>query len=136
MSHNAQVEILDLLFRYGRALDEKDWLGYAALFAYDAELILPWGPPVPRAEIAADTADKLGRFAATHHMSTNQQIIVDDVTAATRSYVQAVHVSGDGSIWTLGGRYDNEYRRENGAWRFARVRLAAVWETGTAPQLI
>ncbi len=126
--------IRGLLFSYARALDEKDWQGYADLFADDAELVLPWGQTVPKPAIASDTEDKLGGFAATHHMSTNQQIVVAGATATSRSYVQATHVRHDQSLWILGGRYDNDYRRVGDAWRFARVRLSVVWETGTPPQ--
>jgi len=128
-------EILNLLFSYAQALDEKDWEGYAKLFADDAELILPWGDPVLRAEIAGDTESKLGGFAATHHMSTNQQITVRGETATSRSYVQATHVAHDKSMWILGGRYENTYRRVGGIWRFAQVRLVTIWQSGDPPRL-
>lgn len=129
-----RAAILELLFDYARALDDKDWQGYADLFATDAELVLPWGEAVPRHEIAADTERKLGGFAATHHMSTNQQIRVDGDAATSRSYVQATHVGPDGSLWILGARYDNDYRRSGDTWRFARVRLSTVWESGEPPR--
>lgn len=76
----------------------------------------------------------LGRFARTHHMSTNHQVQVADDTATSRSYLQAVHVPADGTEhWVTGGWYDCEYRRVDGSWRFTRVVLNMVWETGTAP---
>lgn len=70
----------------------------------------------------------LGRFARTHHMSTNHQVQVTDATATSRSPLQAVHVP------PTGGWYDCEYRRVDGSWRFTRVVLSMVWETGAAPQ--
>ena len=95
--------------------------------------MLPWGEPVPRAAIAADTEQKLGLFAATHHMSTNQQIRVDGPTATSHSYVQATHVGHDGTLWVLGGCYESDYERIDGAWKFTRVRLKPVWESGQPP---
>lgn len=127
-------QIVDLLYAFARALDEKNWTGYADLYADDAVLVLPWGTTVPKAELAADTEHNLGRFARTHHMSTNHQVQVTDDTATSRSYLQAVHVPADGTEhWVTGGWYDCEYRRVDGSWRFTRVVLNMVWETGTAP---
>lgn len=128
-----EAAVVDVLHSYARALDEKDWQVYAALFAADARLVLPWGEPVPQHEIATDTEQKLGRFAATHHMSTNEQVRVDGSTATSRSYVQATHVMHDGSLWILGARYDNDLCRVDGAWRFTTVRLTTVWEMGHPP---
>lgn len=134
MPRTDEAEILDLMQSYARALDEKDWARYASLYGEGAELVLPWGQTVPQAEIAADTEAKLGRFARTQHLTSNQQIEVHGETAASRSYVQAVHVGHDGEIWTIGARYDSEFRRQANEWRFAHVVLSIVWETGTPPE--
>jgi ketosteroid isomerase-like protein len=128
--------ISELLLRFARALDERDWEGYAALYADDGVLQLPWGPPRPKGILADDTEANLGRFAATQHISSNHQIAIDGDSATSRSYLQAVHVidpeSEDG-LWTVGGWYDCAYRRTPDGWRFARVALIPVWGLGRPP---
>ena len=62
--------ISELLLRFARALDERDWAGYAALYADDGVLQLPWGPPRPREGLEQDTEANLGRFHATQHISS------------------------------------------------------------------
>jgi ketosteroid isomerase-like protein len=126
----------DLLLRFARALDERDWAGYAALYAEDGVLQLPWGPPRPRDGLEQDTEANLGRFHATQHISSNHQIAVAGDAATSRSYLQAVHVvdpdAPDGN-WTLGGWYDCTYRRTPDGWRFTRVAITPVWQTGRPP---
>ena len=128
--------ISDLLLRFARALDERDWEGYAGLYADDGVLQLPWGPPRPRAGLAEDTEANLGRFHATQHISSNHQITLEGDRATSRSYLQAVHVvdpdAKDGH-WTLGGWYECTYRRTPDGWRFTRVAITPVWQTGTPP---
>jgi 3-phenylpropionate/cinnamic acid dioxygenase small subunit len=105
MSTADEAEILSLLLSYARALDTKDWRGYAALYGPGAELVLPWGDPVPRARIAADTEQKLGGFAATHHMSTNQRIEVDgthsDVPFLRAGHARRARRDSLGPRWLL-----------------------------------
>jgi len=128
--------ISELLLRFARALDERDWEGYAALYADDGVLELPWGPPRPKAILAEDTEANLGRFAATHHISSKHQISLDGDSATSRSYLQAVHVvdpGAQGGLWTAGGWYDCSYRRTPDGWRFTRVALVPVWQSGSPP---
>ena len=131
-----RVMISELLLRFARALDERDWRGYAALYADDGVLQLPWGPPRPKAILSEDTEANLSRFAATHHISSNHQIAIDRDTATSRSYLQAVHVvdpDAEDGLWTAGGWYDCTYRRTPDGWRFTRVALTPVWQTGRPP---
>lgn len=125
--------IVDVLFDYARALDEKNWEAFADLYAADGVLVLPWGDEVPQSLIASDTESKLGRFKATQHVSANQQVTVDGDRASSRSNVQAIHLTHEGSLWVIGGFYECEYRLEAGRWRFTRVKLNSVWESGSAP---
>jgi len=127
--------ISELLLRFARALDERDWEGYAALYTDDGVLQLPWGPPRPRQGLAEDTEANLGRFQATQHFSSNHQVAVDGDHATSRSYLQAVHVVDPEATehWTLGGWYDCAYRRTDEGWRFTHVSITPVWQTGRPP---
>ncbi|MGC9499999.1 nuclear transport factor 2 family protein [Streptomyces sp. WG7] len=130
-----RAAISDLLFTFARCLDEKDFEGYAALFAEDGILVLPRATHRGRAGLAAFVRQDLGRYHGTHHLSANHQITVRAEEAVSRSYLQAVHVPDGSDLthwWSVGGWYDNTYRREGGDWRFTCVRVSPVWRGGTA----
>jgi SnoaL-like domain len=131
-----RASISDLLFHFARALDSKDFEAYTALYASDGVLELP-DPrsgsyfTLRQAELAEALPRSLGRYTATHHLSCNHQIEISGDRATSRSYLQAVHVGSEPrQHWSAGGWYDCEYRREQGNWRFTRVRLTAVWLDG------
>jgi hypothetical protein len=122
----------DLLVEYARCVDERDFEGLADTFDDEGVLELPFASK-PKVELAATSAEDLGRFFATHHISTNHAIEVDRDRARARAYLQAVHVP-DGSEparhGDVGGWYDCELRRTEAGWRFQRVRLTALWTLG------
>jgi SnoaL-like domain len=131
-----RASISDLLFRFARALDTKDFGAYTALYASDGVLELP-DPrsgsyfTLRQAELTEALPRSLGRYSATHHLSCNHQIEISGDRATSRSYLQAVHVGSEPrQRWSAGGWYDCEYRREQRGWRFTRVRLTAVWLDG------
>lgn len=131
-----RAEIGELLLRFARALDSRDFDGYVALYASEGTLELPdplTGKPftLRRDELLQALPRSIGRYAATHHLSANHQIEVQGDVASSRSYLQAVHVRTDPrDHWSAGGWYDCEYRRTAEGWRFSRVRLTAVWLSG------
>jgi SnoaL-like domain len=143
MTLEAQVQwlidraaISELLFRFARALDTRDFGAYVELYAQDGTLELPdpqtGGTFTLRRDQMLDAVPKsLVRYTATHHLSTNHQIEVTGDRASSRSYLQAVHVrSNPREHWSAGGWYDCEYRRSESGWKFVRVRLTAVWLSG------
>jgi uncharacterized protein (TIGR02246 family) len=129
----AREEIRELLHAYGRTLDARDFAGFAALWAEDAEYV---GGPGGQAVVGpAAIADFLeGIFAAnpsglegpTAHVFFNEHIEV----AGTRGPL--AHASGTslGGFMALGegggaemvilASYEDAYVREDGRWRFAR----------------
>lgn len=133
-----RTQISDLLYSFASALDSKDWKRYTENYADNGYIELPdpqsavGGTFILRKENMLELVPKsLGRYAATHHMSTNHQITIDGERADSRSYLQAVHVSGKPTDhWTAGGWYDCSYVRTGQGWRFARVKLTAVWLAG------
>jgi 3-phenylpropionate/cinnamic acid dioxygenase small subunit len=130
-----RAQISDLLHDFARALDTRDWEAYAATYAEDGVLELPWAT-LGRDELVAFVSGDAGRFHATHHISSNHSIEIDGDVARSRSYVLAMHVldPGDQSTqWLGGGWYDNEYRRTADGWRLTRVRITPVWDIGARP---
>ena len=129
-----RAAISDLLTDYARALDDKDWEGYAANYADDGVLaISPTIAHTGRAGLAEFVAVSLGRYAGTHHISTNHAITIDGDSATTRSYLLAAHVleaenpfrHADGAGW-----YRCKLRRTPDGWRFAHVTLEIRYLSG------
>lgn len=140
-----RTAISDLLIAFARAVDTKDWNGYAALFTEDGIVEIPVKLPdgsfvrhvgrTGKAEWIAGNNDRpgLGRFVLTHHLSANHQMTIDGDTAASTSYAQCVHRLSDDptEVWELGGWYTCQLRRTADAgWPFTKVHLDMVWEHG------
>ncbi|SNR56490.1 nuclear transport factor 2 family protein [Actinomadura mexicana] len=92
-----RAAISDLLLDFARALDDQDWPGYAADFAEDGALTV--SPLIAqsithrgREGMAEFVAGNLGRYAGTHHLSTNHAITLDGDTAEARSCFFAAHL--------------------------------------------
>lgn len=117
-----------VLVRFARALDEKDWDGYAALYADDGVLHTPRATHRGRRGMAAHVERDLGGYSATHHVTANHDIAVDGDTAAVRSSLHATHVrQAPDDFWTVGGWYDTRLRRDGEGWVITEVVINPVW---------
>ena len=133
-----RTAISELLFSFARALDTRDYATYVDNHADGGVLELP-DPVKPGATIVLRKEQmleavpkSLGRYRATHHLSANHQIRVDGDRAISVSYLQAVHVREvPTDHWSAGGWYECDYLRTAQGWKFTRVRLSAVWMSGT-----
>lgn len=120
-----RAAINDLLIDFGRALDDKDWEGYAANYTEDGELsITPTVAHTGRTGMAEFVAASLGNFAGTHHLSSNYAITIDGDTATTRSYLLAAHIfdaDEPGRHADAAGWYRCTLQRTAEGWRFRKV---------------
>ena len=127
-----RAAISDVLVRFARALDEKDWAGYAALYAEEGVLSTSRATHEGRAGLARFVEDDLGGWSATHHVSASHDITVDGDRAVARSSLHATHVRDHpGDFWTVGGWYDVTLRREDGVWLLTSVVINPVWRLDT-----
>lgn len=129
-----RAAVSDLLNDFARALDDRDWEGYAANYTEDGVLdIAPTIRHEGREGMAEFVAASLGRYAATHHLSSNHRIDLDGDIATTRSYLLAAHVfdaeqphrHADGAGW-----YRCRVRRTAEGWRFEHVALVVRYVSG------
>ena len=133
-----RTTISELLCSFARALDTRDYQAYVDNYADGGVLELP-DPVKPGATIVLRKEQmleavpkSLWRYRATHHLSANHQIHVDGDRANSVSYLQAVHVRDvPTDHWSAGGWYECDYLRTSQGWKFTRVRLSAVWMSGT-----
>jgi hypothetical protein len=134
-----RAQISELLYSFARALDTKDAASYVDNYAQGGILELP-DPASTTGEVVTISRDDMIEFvqkglmeaySGTHHMSTNHQITVTGDAAASRSYLQSVHVrESPFDHWDAGGWYDCSYARTPEGWKFTRVRLTAMWLAG------
>ena len=117
-------DILDVIYRYARALDRHDDELLASVFHEDA--IDNHGPWVGgRTDFVrwANHEVHNGLAAHMHHITTHSCEIDGDV-AHTESYVLFVHRREDGvSVHVGGGRYLDRLEKRDGEWRIVLRRL-------------
>jgi uncharacterized protein (TIGR02246 family) len=116
--------IVDLVTRFGFAIDAKDWEAVGALFAEDAVMAIPVGDPFAgRTAIVAILRAALDHCGPTHHLFSNHLAEIDGDRATARCYVRIYHAGGgdmaDKFEETL-GTFQLELRRHDGTWRFTR----------------
>ena len=115
-----------LIAEYRRALDEKDFEAYAALFGDDGEFVTDGRRVRGRAEILAMLAQLQSTGALTEragddrHLVANVEIAVDGDRATARSTWVYLTREGEEPTLAMVGHYDDELRRTAAGWRFAR----------------
>ena len=119
-------EINRLFMSYRRCLDEKDFSGYAALFASDGEFLAQDLTARGHAEIEELVDGMRGNLLTAvagddMHIVCNPEITVDGDRAVARStWLYVVRAQDGGPSLCKVGHYDDELVREHGHWRFAR----------------
>lgn len=127
----AKSEIQDVLFRYARAVDRKDWPALAAVFhadAHDEHGEFSGGP----AAFVEWVSRRHAAIPFAMHIMANCLIeFLDDATAAVETYFVAIQrretasKSGDveGADVEVFGRYCDRFEKRDGAWRVARRKV-------------
>ena len=118
--------ICALFMRYRHCLDEKDFSGYAALFARDGEFVAAGGSASGREQIERLVDGMRGSLLTAVvgddlHIVVNPDIEVDGDRATARStWIYVVRDDEGGPSLCKVGHYEDELVREDGEWRFAR----------------
>lgn len=115
----AEREIQRALFRFARAMDERDWGALDAVLAADAGADLGLGPVQGRAAIVAVMRSFLDACGPSQHLLGNLVIDVEGDRAESRCYVSDMHLgTGDKSQLTFStlGEYHDRWQRRDGVW--------------------
>lgn len=131
-----RAEIEDLQARYLFAIDYADWDAYVATFAEDGELEFASGASKGREAIRAAVtrfAEGIGRFyhtadgkpAKLRHINLQTAIRVEGNRAWSRSQWLEMANHGPGDEPKIGtyGIYEDELKRVDGRWLFAKRRV-------------
>lgn len=131
-----RAEIEDLMARYLFALDYNDLDSFIAMFAEDAEIEFARGSAKGKAailetvkgfkeRIATIYVDEDGKPAVLRHVLTHTAIRVEGDRAWTRAQWFEMANDGPGKKPRMGtfGIYEDELRKVDGRWLFARRRI-------------
>ena len=118
-----RFEIQDLRFRYHVAVNEKELESIHSLFTEDAEVHFEGiGSARGRAEIEALYREVVGKNPFIMQFIHNHVISLNGDTATGLSYLDARTVA-DGESMLVAARFDDEYVRRDGEWKFQTLRL-------------
>lgn len=126
----AREAIRDLVLRYCRAIDRKDYAALSALYHPDA--IDDHGAMFKglAGNFIAWLPEMLEAMEATVHSVSNHLIEISGDTAVGEVYCQAYHrYPGEEGMEELvvGGRYLDRYEQRQGEWRFSYRKIVADW---------
>ena len=124
----AEIEQL-MMGDYPRALDGRDWKTYGSLWASDGTFLYRGTTYTGPAAIAAvfdrpATPPAAGAAATpparTQHVVTNLTLKLNGDRAVAQAYWQTLGVRTGQEVILGSGHYEDELRRENGRWKFAK----------------
>lgn len=119
--------IRQLRYRYAYAMDDKDWDRFLSLFTDDARIEFPQAAvdqdPIQGKDALREFCQGLDGRPFTAHMMHNGDIAVDDDDAEGQWYFEVPEVLEDGSAVWVQGRYDEEYERVDGEWKFSTIQF-------------
>lgn len=132
-----RIEIDELLARYARALDYRNFDELDAIFTADATFDAgSLGSPSGPADIKAMIQGTIGHLDATQHLVGKSVMTFspDGNEAEVRTYLISQHIreSTPGPIkhYFLGGEYYDRVVRTPQGWRISYRRLDRMWKQG------
>lgn len=120
-------EIRDLVARYADAVSRRDEKAWADTWTEDGEWQVIGRTASGRDEVVALWKTLLGGLSFVVQLANTERITVEGDRGSGRWYVTEYAKSRDGSALLNVGFYRDEYRRVDGAWRFARRRFDALY---------
>ncbi len=133
-------EILDLMYRYGMAVDRRDEALYRSVFTPDARIdYTDSGGIVDDLDtVTAWLLEALAPFAGLQHNMTNHFLDLDGDAARACTYFVAHHTvaldADHESLLTVGGFYQDRLVRTADGWRIAERVELGVWMDGPFPE--
>ncbi len=122
-----ELAIRRVLVEYSATQDARDYAGYAALFAREGEWVNGSNAYKGRDAIYNMLVGLYGEPPEgyvnneSYHISTNFQVTLDGDRATARSRHLLIMRGPDGEPTPmLGGRYEDEFIREDGEWKILR----------------
>jgi 3-phenylpropionate/cinnamic acid dioxygenase small subunit len=137
-----RIEINDLLIRYSKAIDQKDWKLLDTVFTPDAEVdyVSSGGIKGSYPEARAWLEKALAIFPITVHFVTNSEVTLtgDRAAARTAVYNPMFFRNPDGTLhhFAVGAYYVDELVRTKQGWRIAKRREDQAFLEGAFPKAL
>ena len=124
-----------LAYRYAHAIDTTDEALLAQVFTPEGRMrVYHPGEAEPFIDLSGPDLASVPRtmrpaHLRTMHQMTNHMVEVDGDSASGQVYCCARHLSLDGkSVLNVLIRYEDVYRRMDGAWRIADRKINFLWD--------
>lgn len=121
----AEREIAHAIYRFARAMDERDWGALGGVLLEEANADLGMGVVSGRAAIVTFIRSFLDDCGPTQHLIGNLIVEVDGARATSRCYVSDMH-KGTGAeahlTFSTLGEYHDTWTRRDGKWWMAHRR--------------
>lgn len=122
-----RFEIGDLVVAYATLLDDAQWDALGELFTQDGVFGSPHSTTVGRDAVVENFRVKHAPFTWTWHDPHGHAVEFDDDDHARGTVIGYAELgNADGTIVTS-IRYHDDYRREDGRWRFARRQVLSLY---------
>ena len=133
-----QQAICETVYRYGYALDNRDWVLYRSVFADTVHFDFSTYSGRPAVSMHADdlvasAATLFAGFSATQHTMTNPLVTVDQDRATCSMYIQAAHSvdpAPEAPWFIMGGHYEDTLVRTEAGWLLDGVTMKLRWTRG------
>lgn len=125
-----KIEVTELLYRYARGVDCKDWELLASVFTPDARLDYTSvsGPAGPRDEVVAWLERSLTAVPMTQHFITNIEIELEGDRAKVRAmFYNPMQLPGMADLSFCGGNYHHDVVRTPEGWKSERLVEVNMW---------
>lgn len=111
-------EIRELIARYGRAVDDRDWDALRAQYTPDAIFDSAAGRSVGADAIIDYYAERTSAYVASYHYPHSSELTFVDDDHATGVVCAHAELTIEGDTVMVALRYQDDYRRTDGRWRF------------------
>jgi hypothetical protein len=131
-------EIADLLHRYARGVDTRDWDLWRTVFTADAYIDYrsAGGIEGNRDTVGEWLASVLADFPVTQHYITNiEASIVEDSATVRALFYNPMIFPGGSQLSHCGGWYDHQLVRTSDGWRSRRLVEHNAWFENPPPGL-
>lgn len=132
-----RLAIIELLNRFGIAIDLRDWETFHSLFAEEVEFdyssIGEVAVTLHPDDITKTARKDLGGFQATQHGITNHQVQLSGDNATCYAHVRAMHFLPNNkseSMLEIGGYYTAKLVRIDSNWKIQSWKFIILWSKG------
>ncbi|GAB2485891.1 nuclear transport factor 2 family protein [Jatrophihabitans fulvus] len=123
----ARAEIAELLVRYTLVIDDHDFEALGELFTDDAVFGSPGGAQTGRDAIVANYRLRGEQYPISLHVARGLVLDFDDDDHARGQVPGFSEQASDQHSIVTAFRYDDEYVRVDGRWRFAARRVRTLY---------